>query len=211
MLKSITLLYFSGEKEPIGSYSNGIYRLSKNVTEIPDEIAAEATSVYITRTMITELKANVFAHLSKLFYLNLYENRISVIEPGAFNGLVKLNMLLLEKNRLESLEPGTFFGLSSLTHLRLDENELTTLELETFSGLSSLTYLSLTKNNLTTLDPIVLEDLPRPLDLDLSGNPLFCNGSLCWLQEEMRNETIRWFSFTCSNRIRWNTWKCHGK
>ena len=191
-LYSLIYYFISGGKELIGIYWElyNEYKLqSTNVTKIPDEIPAGAKKVYITGTMITELRANIFAHLSKLSRLELDDNQISVIEPGAFNGLVELKKLSLGKNKLESLEPGTF------------------------SGLSSLIYLNLMHNDLTTITSTAFEGLPRPFELHLHGNPLVCNSSLCWLKEEIRKTSIRWrfmVSPTCSNGIRWFHWEnCH--
>ena len=176
-----------------GSYYNGTYTLSggENVTEIPNIIPAESTKVIITGTIIATLKANVFQNLSKCEIMVFVGNSISYIERGAFYGLGNLDFLIIHQSiHPDALKPGVL------------------------SGLSSLTMLSLGSNNLTTLDSRVFEDLPRPLQLEVAGNPLECNNSLCWLKEEIRNKTITWMygAPQCSSGASWDSWyTCPGK
>ena len=131
----------------------------------------------------------MFENLSKCTDMAFWYNTISEIEPGAFHGLENLESLMIFENEVESLKPRVFSGLSALTKLWLS-------------------------NKLTTLDSSIFEDLPRPLQLEVDGNALECNNSLCWLKEEIRNKTITWITSPprCSSGVSWNSWyTCPGE
>jgi hypothetical protein len=73
--------------------------------------------------------------------LDLANNGIQSIEPGAFVGLRHLTILLLHTNDLTALQANTFLGLESLEELHLQFNELLnieTIETGAFAGLDSL-------------------------------------------------------------------------
>ena len=116
------------------------------------------------------LDAGVFAGLTSLTSLNLYDTRLVTLSDDVFKPLTALAELLLGGNRLTTLPAEVFNGLTSLTVLRLAHNELTT-NAGVFDGLTSLTQLYLNNNELTTLDDDVFEPLTALTALRLRDNP----------------------------------------
>ena len=181
---------------PYDFYTNRMfYRTYMGLTKVPDDIPAEARAVYLLGNIIERLEKNSFSHLSQCVKLNLYHNKISVIELGAFNGLqsltnldlhynelttLKTNLflslrqcdyLLLSSNKISSIEDGAFHGLGNLKYLDLQYNKLRELRSEMFTGLVSLQKLLLNDNQLTTLNTSIFKHLPRPLILTLGNTP----------------------------------------
>ena len=98
-------------------------------------------------------------------------NALERLPLGLFAGLSSLETLELWDNALESLPPGVFSDLRSLERLDLAANALTSLSAEVFSGLRSLRQLDLRHNALETLPDDVFSELPLLQRLHLSGNP----------------------------------------
>lgn len=98
-------------------------------------------------------------------------NALETLPLGLFAGLSSLEILELWDNALESLPPGVFSDLGSLERLDLAANALTSLSAGVFSGLRSLRHLDLRHNALETLPADVFSELPLLQRLQLSGNP----------------------------------------
>ena len=96
-----------------------------------------------------------------------------------------------------------------------------------FDGLNPIDELriSIANNKLTTIPYAQFCKLPRPMTLDISGNPLKCDSDLCWLRQEVETGTIKWlqeteenqtfpvghvFKPTCADGTIWDdiTWNC---
>ncbi len=85
-------------------------------------------------------------------------------------------------NEIVSLESGVFQGLDNLIKLCIYNNRLEELPPGIFSNLPALRWLNIGLNQLSTLDESVFpEEKPSWIDLAISGNPLECDESLCWL------------------------------
>ena len=112
-----------------------------NLTEIPNDIPADALKVFIGFNDITKVKANAFAHLSQCRYLNLRATLISEIEPGAFNGLTALTAFHMSIHRLERLYANMFSDLNNCGQMYIQLSRITEVEPGSFKGLSSLTHL----------------------------------------------------------------------
>lgn len=137
-------------------------------------------------------------HEEHLLVLDLSQNQIVDIEPGAFNAFSNLLELKLTHNNLTELSNDIFTSsLRSLHHLYLDYNFLSHLDTGLFDNLVSLTKLVLDGNrklrisnkvltkslaklevlsmdrcSLATLDADLFINLPNLRALSLSGNPL---------------------------------------
>ena len=200
-----------------------ISRREQGLADVPDDIPANVTILYLSDNKISTLRQNSFKHLSECRHLYLHRNRISHIADGAFSGLGNLRQLKLQENLLFVLRLGMFKGLDSLNELymccshtdtiqngsfldlanlhRLDlrTNRLTELRAEMFLGLISLRIIQLVYNHFTTIDASVFSHLPRPLEVQLTelADPrallLNCDSRLCWLKEEEEFGTIIWY------------------
>ena len=79
--------------------------------------------------------------LENLVFLNLGNNRISVIPDFAFANMTKLNCLLLNHNKLEEV---IFISiLSELNTLVLSNNQIKSIPADAFKNLTKLRKLSL--------------------------------------------------------------------
>ncbi len=235
-------------------------RLAAGLTEVPDDIPAEAVRVELYKNQIEVIKGNSFSHLNRCEALGLASNKIHTIEIGAWNGLSSLKRLLLGGNEIDMLWQGMFSGLDSCTLLSLSSNKIHTIQRGMFSdgfskvktvqlgynqieelsqgiflGLNACTQLWLYSSNIRKIQHRAMEGLnpdyilldlrdnelstlpwtvfgkghPSRLTLDLSGNPLVCNRSLCWIKQgegwihhlhkpECNNTNLDWDDITLS-------------
>ena len=163
-----------------------------HLRRVPDDIPYDVTHVDLKYNNISKITKK-FHHLNQCVSLHLGHNSISSIEPGAFVGLSNLRILNLEHNLLTHLMIGIFTGLNSLESLILSGNKIRTIRKQ------------------------VLEDLPRPLTLELTHNPLQCDTSFCWLRKEYRKASIDWNLGAHPNcegtkfdiTDKWDYWNCN--
>ena len=130
-------------------YVGGIDLSNRGLTDVPLDIPANETEVYLQKNDIAVIQENAFVTLPELRKLILADNVVDTIEPGAFNGLVQLTNLNLERNKLK-----TFFDISFV------------------SSLSSLTNLNVGSNNISIVDTTQLDVLDNLRDLGMGWNPL---------------------------------------
>ena len=165
-------------REPRDEYTSDreYYKLDQNLTEIPDDIPADALKVDIAYNDITTVRANVFSHLSQCTSLSLGINGISEIEPGAFNGLTALTnfgmwksnlerlfanmfsdlkncrIMLIQLSRIRQVEPGSFNGLIKLDILYFSFNGIKALKTGMFLGLMDIGALFLNHNGINSIE-----------------------------------------------------------
>ena len=108
---------------------------------------------------------------TSLEVLDLSNNNLTQLEPGALNVATHLLHIDLSGNQLSDVD-GAFDGLRQLSRLDLRQNRLTALTSNTFSGLSSLRYLRLDDNHISSIDARAFVELDRLMYLVLRGNPL---------------------------------------
>lgn len=92
------------------------------VTVIPG--IEQAWALTVRGNNINIIKANTFnsPKLKGLMLLDLRDNNIEDIEPGAFNGLDGLLFLLLNRNQLKELKDGALMGLPRVKYVTLGDN-----------------------------------------------------------------------------------------
>ncbi|XP_062862740.1 nyctalopin [Trichomycterus rosablanca] len=184
-----------------------------NFRRIPGAIRRmeNLTRVYLERNKIEAVAYNSLLGLTNLKYLNLQENRISVIHDEAFKDLQQLENFYLNDNLLVDLPVQCFKGLSHLKILNLggnflsnisktwfsdlielevlylDRNRLNFIEEDAFKNLISLMSLHLNSNNLTALPFTVFQPVYFIGRIYLFRNPWDCNCDLEWLKEWMES------------------------
>ena len=124
----------------------------------------------LNNNSLVTLPNGVLDDLSRLELLGLSENSLRALPEGIFQGLGSLESLSLSNNTLPSLTAGAFGGLSNLTFLSLDRNALRTLPAGIFSGLGNLEWLRLSANLLNTLPAGIFSGLGNLQRLELGAN-----------------------------------------
>ena len=118
-------------------------RREQGLTDVPDDIPANVTILYLSDNKISTLRQNSFEHLSECRHLHLHRNLISHVEDGAFNGLGNLRKLNLQENLLLVLRPGMFRGLDSLNEFYMCCSHIDTIQNGSFLDLGNLHRLDL--------------------------------------------------------------------
>ena len=210
----------------------------RHLTDVPYNFTDDTTLVDLSYNFITSVENTPFLGLSRCQVLNLAHNAIATLNETSFSGLKQLKDLLLNHNHLETIktltfseltnlltlniscnqirliESSAFHGLHNLRVLSLQQNSITRVSPGIFSGLRSLRKLFLHTNRITLIDPDAFNEIPRPLELSLGGNPLYCDGiQHCFLKEEVDNGMIFWFHCRkphCINGTGWEDvqWSC---
>lgn len=114
----------------------------------------------------------LFATLSVLTHLRVYNCALKDISWHMFDGLNSLLYLSLEKNSLKFIPEFCFYGTPNLRSLSLAGNELLTLKSVDLAGLLVLEHLNLRENNLTFLSELSFPPFPSLVSADFTDNPL---------------------------------------
>jgi len=136
------------------------------------DLAGNSDILDLLNENITYIFPGAFKDLGSLKWLYLDRNQLTKIESGAFKGLDNLKKLYLYRNQLTKIEPGAFKDLGSLKYLSLDNNQLTKIEPGAFKGLDNLKRLNLIDNKLTKIEPGAFKDLGSLRELFLNRNKL---------------------------------------
>lgn len=161
---------------------------SKGLMGVPDSLPLGVRRLLLSNNWIPWIPSDFLVLYSDLVYLDLRNNSLSQLEPGALSASSRLVFLDLGCNNLTEIPSGTFGESRSLIKLRLGNNPyLNMISRDAFTGLTSLRELDLKQNGFTVLDVGVLEPLPSLRLLRLEGNPWLCNchfGKLfAWLSD----------------------------
>ena len=143
----------------------------------------------------------LFTRLKSLQVLSVNNNKVKELTAAVFSGLESLQTLRINNNSIASVEKGTFSLLNKLKHLELNSNNLEEIPDDMFDGLNSTNEIriSFANNKLRTVPCTPFNKIPRPMILNISGNPLICGNSLCWLRQEVESGSIKWSNQTKEN------------
>ncbi len=164
-------------------------RNNQGIESISDyHIPDGTTSVSFHNNLILNITAGpltCFANLPNLHYVYLDDNLISDIEDYAWLGVPSVRHLDLDSNKLSVIRRKMFFGLINLQFLDFWRNEIHTIECMSFESNTALTQLWLYDNQLQNLNQSMFDPKHHPQslhNLEMFGNPLFCDKILCWLK-----------------------------
>ncbi|XP_044515776.1 slit homolog 3 protein [Gracilinanus agilis] len=177
---------------------------------VPRGIPRNAERLDLDRNNITRITKMDFAGLKNLRVLHLEENQVSVIERGAFQDLKQLERLRLNKNKLQVLPEllfqntlkltrldlsenqiqgiprKAFRGITDVKNLQLDNNQISCIEDGAFRALRDLEILTLNNNNISRIPVTSFNHMPKIRTLRLHSNHLYCDCSLAWLSDWLR-------------------------
>lgn len=124
--------------------------------------------------------------------LDLSKNTVAVIRKGSFfNRLSDLQRLDLSNNHISLIEPGAFEGLHNLKRLDLSHNKLGSINGSIFTGLQSLQKLMLSFNKLNTIPEGTFNDLPALRRIEFQSDYLRCDCHLQWIVKWSKDKKVK--------------------
>ncbi|NXD22198.1 LRTM1 protein, partial [Spelaeornis formosus] len=159
---------------------------NRGFTEIPAHLPPEIQILQLQNNRIWRINQNAFTATPLLKILDLSNNSLSSVAPGAFQKLRYLQVLNLTRNLIHYIENKTFSFLPHLKELDLSSNSIIRLP-ETFgNSTGNITLLSVKHNKLQKIERILLESLPNLKVVLFKDNPWQCNcnifGLKLWLE-----------------------------
>ncbi|NWS28468.1 LRTM1 protein, partial [Polioptila caerulea] len=159
---------------------------NRGFTEIPAHLPPEIQILQLQNNRIWRINQNAFTATPLLKILDLSNNSLSSVAPGAFQKLRYLQVLNLTRNLIHYIENRTFSFLPRLKELDLSSNSIIRLP-ETFgNSTGNITLLSVKHNKLQKMERILLESLPNLKVVLFKDNPWQCNcnifGLKLWLE-----------------------------
>ena len=118
------------------------------------------------------LNVRTFSNLTSLFRVSLTNCAIITIQKGAFRDQSKLKYLDLSGNRITILLSHTFMGMTSLVMLPLNNLQIQNLKSCCFCALPRVSHLNLSFNDISVVSENVLETLEQLQVVDLTDNPI---------------------------------------
>ncbi|KAH7946149.1 hypothetical protein HPB49_020629 [Dermacentor silvarum] len=119
---------------------------------------------------ITILGEECIANLPRLKRLELGDNKLTAVPAGSFRSLPALTQVFLERNGIMNIEDCAFEELSNVRELDLSDNVIESLTEQTFKGLSRAIRLDLFRNKIKRLGARVFSAMPLLVEIDLKYN-----------------------------------------
>ncbi|XP_035232310.1 leucine-rich repeat and immunoglobulin-like domain-containing nogo receptor-interacting protein 3 [Stegodyphus dumicola] len=144
--------------------------------------------------------------LSELSFLDLSQNKFSVMLPDDFQNLRQLTALTLERNMVSSVDPRAFAGLNgTLSSLSLLNNKIEEFPTDAIRPLIQLRVLDMGFNRMRNIpeDAFIGNQLLTLLALD--GNPLSTlpEAAFLHLNSTLRGLSVGGSTLVCDCRVRW--------
>ncbi|NXM90271.1 LRTM1 protein, partial [Oenanthe oenanthe] len=159
---------------------------NRGLTEIPARLPPEIQILQLQNNRIWRINQNAFTATPLLKILDLSNNSLSSVAPGAFQKLRYLQVLNLTRNMIHYIENKTFSFLPRLKELDLSSNSIIRLPESFGNSTGNITLLSVKHNKLQKMERILLESLPNLKVVLFKDNPWQCNcnifGLKLWLE-----------------------------
>lgn len=141
----------------------------RRLAALPEGIPIETRLLDLSKNRLKTLGPEEFINYPQLEELQLNENTISSIEPGAFGSLLNLRILGLRNNQLKLIQLGVFTGLTNLTQLDISENKIVILLDYMFQELYNLRALEVGNDDLVFISPRSFHGLSSLESLNIEG------------------------------------------
>ncbi|KAL1492712.1 hypothetical protein ABEB36_010928 [Hypothenemus hampei] len=153
------------------AYRTRVYCNHAGFLDIPRDISRKVDYLVLQNNTINILrKSSLFPY--NLTMLQLENNRLTTVEPGAFKEQRHLNKLFLMSNNLKTLPAGTFEGLSRLEWLHIDKNLLEDIDMSSLEVMKEIKWINMSFNKLTFDYGESFPSLPKLQELYLNNNHL---------------------------------------
>jgi Leucine-rich repeat (LRR) protein len=142
---------FSGTQEQKKNPTLIWFQESGRVAHVPQNLVEEfpkLTQLVIADSEIPIVKNNLLGpQFSRIEKLNLYNNKIQIVEEQAFKHLHNLVWIRLSRNQIKSLSPKVFENNRKLKEICIWSNKIKMIAPETFQHLNQLTRVDLEWND----------------------------------------------------------------
>lgn len=142
-------------------------RYNHGLSEIPQDIPLDVTSINLNKNSIRSIGANAFSKFTDLQQLNLNQNGIIMIHDDAFSGLQRLETLLLDGNGLQKVPK---LEDLALYQLNLQRNQIQLNE-EDFEHVA-IKHLYISNNQIYNHLSAISKLADSLLVLNIGNNPL---------------------------------------
>ena len=148
--------------------NNGIHTIQDDTFALLSKLH----KLELNANQLQRIRGDMFAGLHNLTQLSLAGNKIHALDNGSFpvGHLHRLKILNLNQNELSTISPGAFHNLTTVVDLDLSMNSLTQVPAKALTRLTSLRRLQLEKNKIKGFGSGSFKELPNLESLDISGN-----------------------------------------
>lgn len=143
--------------------------------DVPKTAPNDVTELYLDGTNLVDLNANSFVGKKNLLVFYGNNSNINIIQNGTFAHLQRLFFLHLGNNKLQRLTGHEFNALDNLKELYLQKNQITFIDTRTFQGLKKLQVIRLDNNKLINFEIWQLTYNPYLVEIALANNPWSCD------------------------------------
>lgn len=142
------------------------------LTAIPTGFPADTAHLDLSNNLISEVRTEQFAGLTKLQSIRLSNNRVFYIRPHAFRGLPELKEILIQENPLEVLNAHAFSDLHSVDMIDLSFNKINAIKQYAFASSSGINQLNLNFNPLRIIETRAFSNLSNVRTLSIAKTEL---------------------------------------
>eukprot|EP00058_Branchiostoma_floridae_P002670 XP_002588158.1 hypothetical protein BRAFLDRAFT_68796 [Branchiostoma floridae] len=122
------------------------------LTSIPKNLPASTCELDLQDNQISRIQPGAFANLIQLQKLWLDKNEISEIQADAFKNLIRLSALSLNDNKIKNIQDETFANVPQLSMLKLDHNQIMMIQPGLFTSLINLWWIYLNHNKIRKIE-----------------------------------------------------------
>ena len=156
---------------------------------MPPGIFADLTNLselYLYDNILSELDVNIFKGLHKLQILIIHGNYLTELQP-IFSDLTNLQVLDIANNNIKALKGKVFDHLNVLKYINLQGNKISEISVNSFEGLGNDTHIAVDSHGICCFVAAHKQDRCFPLYADSKSEYLTCNQLLAndWIKSSM--------------------------